>query len=65
MGLKDFFLNGGVLGAMRGFDHEEEGRPYGFREFNEDAPKAKREVSMTMSALQGLKSEIVNLIEED
>ncbi len=65
MGLKDFFLNGGVLGAMRGFDHEKEGRPYGFREFNEDAPKAKREVDMTMRTLEGLKNGIRNLIEKD
>ncbi len=36
MGLGDFFLDGGLLGMLRGYDHEEEGRPYGFAEFDED-----------------------------
>ncbi len=36
MGIKSFILNGGILGAIRGYDCEKEGRPYGFRELNED-----------------------------
>lgn len=65
MGLKDFFLNGGILGACRGFDHEKEGRPYGFGEFSEDAPKAIREINMARSALKSVENGITNLIDED
>ena len=36
MGIKSFILNGGILGAIRGYDCEKEGRPYGFGELNED-----------------------------
>ena len=36
MGIKAFIFNGGILGAIRGYDHEKEGRPYGFEEFSED-----------------------------
>ena len=36
MGIKSFILNGGILGAIRGYDSEKEGRPYGFGELNED-----------------------------
>ena len=36
MGIKSFILNGGILGAIRGYDAEKEGRPYGFGELNED-----------------------------
>ena len=36
MSIKSFILNGGILGAIRGYDSEKEGRPYGFGELNED-----------------------------
>lgn len=36
MSIKSFVLNGGILGAIRGYDNEKEGRPYGFGELNED-----------------------------
>ena len=36
MSIKSFVLNGGILGAIRGYDCEKEGRPYGFGELNED-----------------------------
>ena len=36
MSIKSFILNGGILGSIRGFDSEKEGRPYGFGELNED-----------------------------
>lgn len=36
MSLGDFILDGGLFGLLRGFDHEEEGHPYGFVELNED-----------------------------
>ena len=36
MSIKSFILNGGILGAIRGYDCEREGRPYGFGELNED-----------------------------
>lgn len=36
MSIKSFILNGGILGSIRGFDCEKEGRPYGFGELNED-----------------------------
>ena len=36
MGIKSFILNGGILGTIRGYDSEKEGRPYGFGELNED-----------------------------
>ena len=36
MGIKSFILNGGILGAIRGYDSEKEDRPYGFGELNED-----------------------------
>lgn len=36
MDIKSFILNGGILGAIRGYDAEKEGRPYGFSELNED-----------------------------
>ena len=36
MSIKSFILNGGILGAIRGYDCEKEGRPYGFGELNED-----------------------------
>ncbi len=65
MGLKDFFLNGGIFGTLRGFDHEEEGRPYGFGEFKEDASEAIRQVNMARSALKSFENGITNLIDED
>lgn len=37
MSVKDFILNGGLFGMLRGYDHEKEGRPYGFPELEEDA----------------------------
>ena len=40
MSFKDFFWNGGIMGAMRGFDREKEGHAYGFREFGEDIQEA-------------------------
>lgn len=36
MSIKSFILNGGILGSIRGFDSEKEGRPYWFGELNED-----------------------------
>ena len=36
MGIKSFIFNGGILGVIRGYDSEKEGRPYGFAELNED-----------------------------
>ena len=39
MSIGDFFLNGGFLGMLRGYDHRRAGRPYGFEEFEEDIPK--------------------------
>lgn len=36
MSIKSFILNGGILGAIRGYDSEKEGSPYGFGELNED-----------------------------
>ena len=33
---KDYLVNGGMFGYMRGYNHKECGRPYGLREFNED-----------------------------
>ena len=36
MSIKSFILNGGILGTIRGYDSEKEGRPYGFGELNED-----------------------------
>ena len=36
MSINSFILNGGILGAIRGYDSEKEGRPYGFGELNED-----------------------------
>ena len=40
MSIKDFILNGGLFGMLRGFDHRAEGRPYGFAEFDEDSRAA-------------------------
>ena len=36
MGIKSFIFNGGILGVIRGYDSEKEGRPYGFSELGED-----------------------------
>ena len=40
MSFKSFILNGGILGAIRGYDAEREGRPYGFEELGEDITQA-------------------------
>ena len=32
----DFVMNGGLVGAMRGFDHNKEGHCYSFNELAED-----------------------------
>ena len=49
MSVFDFFLNGGLLGKLRGYDYEEEGHIYGFDEFCEDVPKVGLGVRETMS----------------
>ena len=40
MSIKDFILNGGLFGVLRNFDHNREGRPYGFSELSEDTDAA-------------------------
>ena len=42
MSFKDFFWNGGIMGAMRGFDRKKEGHAYGFREFGEDIQETEK-----------------------
>ncbi len=67
MGLKDFILNGGLCGLMRGFDHKKEGRAYGFREFKEDAAEAA-EVTCAVASVAGgktLPSGKAELLKED
>lgn len=39
--VKSFMLNGGILGVLRGYNYEKEGRPYGFEEMNEDLEQVK------------------------
>ena len=51
----DFILNGGLFGTLRSFDHKQEGRPYGFREFQEDTSRVKESVAM-LSSFTPLKS---------
>ncbi len=65
MGFMDFFLNGGLMGAARGFDHEEEGRPYGFAEFREDVPAAIETISTARGALDSLTNGMSYLIDDE
>lgn len=65
MGFMDFFLNGGLMGAARGFDHEEEGRPYGFEEFSEDVPRAINTINTARGALDSLTNGIHYLIDDE
>jgi len=63
-----FFLNGGLFGVLRGFDHKEEGRPYGFEEFGEDVQKASEpfmEVSNVLSSINVSSNLIGNYAMED
>lgn len=65
MGFMDFFLNGGLMGAVRGFDHEEEGRPYSFQEFEEDFPRAINTINTVSGALDSVRSEVSYLIDDE
>ena len=65
MGFMDFFLNGGLMGAVRGFDHEEEGRPYSFQEFEEDVPRAINTINIARGALDSLSSGVSYLIDDE
>lgn len=50
--VKNFLLNGGLMGMARGYDHEKEGHPYGFEEFGEDSMKAFGVVNKILSESQ-------------
>ncbi len=68
MALKDFILDGGLFGLMRGFDHEEEGRAYGFGGFMEDTSVAAEVIASVSSVAGGgnyLKGQDSSYLEED
>ncbi len=68
MAVKDFILDGGLFGLMRGFDHEEEGRAYGFGEFMEDTSAAREVIASVFSVAGGgnyLKGPDPGYLEED
>lgn len=68
MAVKDFILDGGLFGLMRGFDHEEEGRAYGFGEFMEDTSVAREVIASASSVAGGvnyLKGQDSGCLEED
>lgn len=54
MGIKSFILNGGILGAIRGYDCEKEGRPYGFGELNEDLDRVSECCGKLVSTSQNV-----------